>query len=1079
MLTATQYERVKTLFLEAKDQSQAEQARVVEQAEAEGPGIGAGLRRMLASAPAASSFLEEPLEIDGHALSSASSHPGEIAAEAMQSLAESEATPTRIGRYTVQRRIGVGGMGAVYEACQEQPQRIVAVKVIRADLTSTSTRRRFQHEVEVLGRLEHAGIAHIHDAGVADIRYDDGATARRPYFAMELVKGSVLTEYASERDLDVRRRLQLMVEVCGAVHHAHQKGVIHRDLKPGNILVNESGQPKILDFGVARATDGDVQTVTMQTTVGQLIGTIPYMSPEQLRGSSTDLDTRSDVYALGVILYELLSGCLPHDVRGCTITEAVRRLDLEDPPRLASINAACRGDLETIVHMALQREKDRRYQSAAELATDLRRYLAHEPIGARPATALYQLRKLARRHRGATLGLGLALMAIVLGAAGITWFALDAAAKKREARWLAYRASVSVAEGALVSYDVPAARNALAEAPEEYRGWEWDHLSSRLTQWDLEFESSLDTRGNVCASPDGTLIASARDDGTVGVWDVATGRLMTIHDLSMRVTTLAKKAPDGIAAGATDDGRVVRFSLSDGEMRSVIGDTEAGPILDVSVCDDGSRVCTLHERSVSVWEAATGAKLFASEFEWTPDAGDVAVISHAGSHLAAGGFRSAQVFDLDVPQEPDTIRLLDTPRSLAFAPDDGLLAAGASSQNVHLLRTGTCRLADQLRGHRMSVDDVDFLPDGALISYSRDGVIKVWDGEPDWDCFTLHAPPQESTRSITPLDDRRFVSSAAGQTPMLRWSRSAADPTLLGRHTVYAYRLAWSPDSRLLASGPFHGGERISVWDVATGAEVGRIPAVGDWNGPLVFSQDGAHLLTSVATADDYRAGHGKAALYDTSTWREVERYEDWPVTGRPDDAVLARMGAAALRLCKRRVFSADGTLCAYHHQALLHENGIWVVDSAGNPVVELSLDGLVEGIAFSPDGRFFAAVCEDNVAIIWSLPSFSQVHRLEHRATPYAIAFSPDGERIATGGMDGVIHIWDAQIGQLIVDLRGHMSYVYDLAFSPDGRYLASAGGDMTVRLWRTHPGPIGAWCEWRQVNGDSDAPAGVTSEP
>jgi len=664
--------------------------------------------------------------------------------------------------------------------------------------------------------------------------------------------------------------------------------------------------------------------------------------------------------------------------------------------------------------------------------------------------------------------------------AGITWFALDAAAKERKATRLAYRASVVAAEAALFSGDVPAAREALEAAPTEHRGWEWNHLSSRLVQWDLEFESSLDVRGNVCASPDGTLIASARDDGTVGVWNVETGKLISTHDLGVHVTTLAKIAPDDIAVGGTEDGRVVRFLLSDGEMRSVIGDTEAGPILDVSVCDDGSRVCTQHGRAVRVWEAATGAKLFASEFEWTRGTGAVAVISHAGSHLAAGGPWSAQVFDLGVPQEPRTVQLLDTPCSLAFAPDDGLFAAGTSSQNVYLLRTDTCRLVDQLRGHRMCVDDVEFLPDGSLISYSRDGAIKVWDGEPDWDCFTLHAPPQESTRSITPLDDRRFVSSSSERTPMLCWSRSAADPTLLGRHAVYAYRLAWSPDSRLLASGPFHGGECIRVWDVASGAEVGRIPTVGDWNGPLVFSQDGNHLLTSVATADDYRAGHGKAALYDTSTWGEVERYEEWPVTGRPDGAVLARMkGAAGLRLCKRRVFSPDGILCAYHHEVLLRENGIWVVDSAGDTVAELSMDGLVEGIAFSPEGRFFAAVCEDNVAMVWSLPSFAQVHRLKHSTAPYAIAFSPDGDRIATGGMDGVIHIWDAKVGQLIVDLRGHTSYVYDLVFSPDGDYLASCGGDMTVRLWRTHARPAGAWSEWRPENGGSDTPTGASSEP
>ncbi|MBN2561797.1 MAG: protein kinase [Phycisphaerae bacterium] len=1057
MSDANQHGRVKSLFLEAQKRPPEEQARIAERADAEDPCIGAELRRLLAHNAEGSKFLEEPLEIDDPKLLEVGNEAGGSGLAGLAADAGAIPTPTQVGRYAVVRRIGIGGMGEVYEARQDEPQRTVAIKVIRAGLASASAMRRFRHEAEVLARLEHVSIAHIYDAGLADVRYEDGSSVRRPFFAMELVRGRALTEFARERRVGMSERVELMAEVCDAVHHAHQKGVIHRDLKPGNILINESGQPKILDFGVARATDADVQTVTTQTAVGQLVGTIPYMSPEQLPGKTAELDTRSDVYALGVILYELLGGRLPHDVVGCSLTEAVRRIDLRDPPRLASLNTACRGDLETIVHKALEREKERRYQSAAELAVDLRRCLANEPIAARPATMLYQLRKLARRHRGATAGLGVALLAVVLGVAGITWFALDAAAKKREARWLAYKASMVAAEAALSSYDVPAAREALTGAPKEYRGWEWDHLSNRLIQWDLEFESSLDARGAVCASPDGTLIASARSDGTVGMWDAATGRMKAVHDLGIRITMIGKMAPDGIAVGAAEDGRVVRFVLSSGAVLSFVGDDEAGPALGVSACDDGSRVCTLHERAVRVWDVATGGCVFFREFEWERGRiGRVATINHAGSQVVVGASNLVRIIDLDTHEESDTPTLPDSPCSLAFAPDDGLLAIGSSSQSVHLVDTADCRLIERLRGHASYVDDVGFFPDGTLISSSRDGTIKVWAGASQWTCFTLHAPARARGTSVTPLDNQRLVSNAGAQTPMLRWSRADADPSLLGKHLIYVYGLAWSPDSRLLASMPWFGGERIAVWDVATGCEAASIPDSGASEGPLAFSRDGTRLLFPIMIPDGSGDYIRDAALWDTGTWREVRRCTAGALMGRANGEIVAWLGGPeGLRLSKVRTFSPDGKLCAFSDPAedSYDERRFHVADSTGTVVADLTPRGCVQGAAFSPDGRLLATACMENVVLVWDTRTFELLRRLEHRSGMYAVAFSPDGTRLVTGGMDSVIHVWDTQTWHPIVDLRGHASYVYDLVFSPDGSYLASCGGDVTVRLWRTRP--------------------------
>ena len=300
--------------------------------------------------------------------------------------------PVIIGHYRILRLLGEGGMGSVYLAEQENPHRLVALKVIKPGFVNAELLRRFEQEAHVLGRLHHPGIAQIYEAGTADSGFGP-----QPYFAMEFIEGQPLIEFAEERHLNLRARLELMAKICDAVNHAHQRGIIHRDLKPANILVDEAGQPKILDFGVARVTDSDTEA-TRQTDMGQLIGTLAYMSPEQVQPDPLELDIRSDVYALGVIAYELLAGRLPYDTDRKALHEVVQAIRETDPVRLSSIHRMYRGDIETIVAKALEKDKARRYASAAELAADIRHYLTDQPIVARPPSTSYQLQKFARRH---------------------------------------------------------------------------------------------------------------------------------------------------------------------------------------------------------------------------------------------------------------------------------------------------------------------------------------------------------------------------------------------------------------------------------------------------------------------------------------------------------------------------------------------------------------------------------------------------------------------------------------------------------------------------------------------------------
>jgi serine/threonine protein kinase/Tfp pilus assembly protein PilF len=317
----------------------------------------------------------------------------------------------QIGQYHIKRIIASGGMGSVYEAMQEHPRRKVALKVMRSGITSRSALRRFEFESQLLGRLRHPGIAQVYEAGT----HDDG-TGSVPYFAMEYISGArTITEYAQARDLATRQRLELFIHLCEAVYHGHQKGIIHRDLKPGNVLVDSTGQVKIIDYGVARATDSDLAVTTLQTSVGDLVGTVQYMSPEQCDADPHDLDTRSDVYALGVLLYQLLCNSLPYDVSSLAIFEATRVIREKSPIPMGPIRSELKGDVETIVRKAMEKERDRRYQSAAELGRDIQRHLNNEPILGRPPSVAYQLSKFARRNKLAVGALTAVFVALVIG----------------------------------------------------------------------------------------------------------------------------------------------------------------------------------------------------------------------------------------------------------------------------------------------------------------------------------------------------------------------------------------------------------------------------------------------------------------------------------------------------------------------------------------------------------------------------------------------------------------------------------------------------------------------------------------
>jgi len=396
---ADRQSRVKQILDEAADLSQAERSRFLDEACQDDGELRQEVESLL-------KHLELPTDTAG-TIDSGSGPAGGIV---------DIPPPGKIGPYAIIDKIGEGGMGVVYKATQELPRRTVALKVIKPQMLTRHALERFNFETQVLGRLQHPGIAQIYEAGTT--RSDFG---EQPYFAMEYIRGTPLTEYVKLRKCTLPERLVLVQKIADAVHHAHTRGVVHRDLKPANILVTDEGQPKILDFGVARSIGSDLHESTSMTRIGQLVGTVPYMSPEQVGGESEEIDARSDIYSLGVVLYELLAGHLPYDLERRLVHEAVRVIREEEPETLSRISRVFRGDIETIVGKALAKERARRYQSASEFASDIDRYLHNQPISARPQSAWYQISKLARRHRMVAIGSIVAAVGIVLGLTIAIW----------------------------------------------------------------------------------------------------------------------------------------------------------------------------------------------------------------------------------------------------------------------------------------------------------------------------------------------------------------------------------------------------------------------------------------------------------------------------------------------------------------------------------------------------------------------------------------------------------------------------------------------------------------------------------
>lgn len=984
--------------------------------------------------------------------------------------AEGTPTPERIGPYRIREKIGQGGMGIVYLGEQVAPDRLVAIKALRPGLLTELTQRRFAQEVQVMGLLDHPGIAKIYEAGESDL-----GSGPQGYFAMEYVVGRDLRQAAV--DLDINQRLELLARIADALDHAHENGIVHRDIKPENVLVTERGasdvvgQPKLLDFGIARAEAAGQATLTGH---GAILGTLSYMSPEQMTAGL--VSSASDIYALGVVTYEIISGGLPFDLRSRTLTESAKIVQYAYPPPLRRCDPVLPRDLDVVVRTAMAKEPEMRYSSAAQLADDLRRVAANEAILARPQTTWYRLHKFARRNRALAFCVAVIALMLVVGTGITLTLAAEASDNADDAALRGY-AGKALAASTRLRRDPYTAESLMRSTDARYRGFEARLVMAALDTAEELWELDPASLGCVAYQSNGRALVARVVGNDVVVADFASreerGRI--------RVSS-----PIGYLAMSHDATRLaIGCDRREGHCRRLLVTTVAGERLfdesndsyqveDLAFSPD-NRYLLSRQRSATnavLWvdiknrswrEFYAASKESSKRLKIQPDSKNYA-FDKALRDLATG-------------EETGHTWAL----SIYSRSPDGRFVAGALSnaRDVKLLEVKTAKQRP-LASHRGRIWVLDWSRDSKFLMSASDKsssitvtdvVMRrsvaehhvVWKREP-----RIH-PKGESLLAVT---DRGIE-----QLPALRSGR------VIGRNRGTLMAVAFTLDGELVVTCDAVG--RFRVWSPDDGKLLFKTKDLGKskhrkgvTNQPegVAFSADGLRVYCTsrfkqqfgidLATGEQWAVPRERMNLdADDSLWREL---------------------APGAKLAPGWTTSIDGRFVTHSavddHEFYWHMDPTVMSHSFGKErrkplnlgrayeraVEECDRQGAYGDVArtisqgssrnfiscaFGPQSRYLASGHSNGLVLVHDVETGERVQLIDaHLGTVMAIAWTDDA-RLITSGVDGQISIWEPFSGERLAVFDGHERSVRSISMSPDGSRFATAGDDGTVRIWDTVP--------------------------